>query len=243
MNDYLVFQLYGPMAAWGEIAVGEMRHSALYPSKSALTGLVAAALGIKRCEEEQQLQLTQSLQFGLQVFSTGSLLRDYHTTQVPPSERKRTFHTREQELVHSARLNTILSTRDYRLDAYVLVALSIKQQSPWSLEQIAAALQAPKYTLYLGRKSCPLAAPLDVQKQLGAAGLKTAFAGYERKQLSFGKDKADNWLPLGEPFYAWEGQAGDMAPELSKVRHDLPLSRKRWQFGQRQEHIRYQGGQ
>ena len=27
MNDYLVFQLYGPMAAWGEIAVGEMRHS------------------------------------------------------------------------------------------------------------------------------------------------------------------------------------------------------------------------
>ena len=32
--NYLVFRLYGPMASWGEIAVGENRHSARYPGKS-----------------------------------------------------------------------------------------------------------------------------------------------------------------------------------------------------------------
>jgi CRISPR-associated Cas5-like protein len=34
--DYLLFRLYGPMASWGEIAVGEIRHTASYPGKSAI---------------------------------------------------------------------------------------------------------------------------------------------------------------------------------------------------------------
>ena len=42
--DYLLFRLYGPMASWGEIAVGETRHSAAYPGKSAIIGLLAAAM-------------------------------------------------------------------------------------------------------------------------------------------------------------------------------------------------------
>ena len=49
--DILVFRLYGPMASWGEIAVGENRHTANYPSKSALLGLLGAALGIERDDE------------------------------------------------------------------------------------------------------------------------------------------------------------------------------------------------
>jgi CRISPR system Cascade subunit CasD len=36
--DVLVFRLYGPMASWGEIAVGESRHTANYPGKSAIIG-------------------------------------------------------------------------------------------------------------------------------------------------------------------------------------------------------------
>ena len=39
------------MASWGEIAVGENRHTASYPSKSAIIGLLGAALGIKRDDE------------------------------------------------------------------------------------------------------------------------------------------------------------------------------------------------
>lgn len=241
MRDYLIFQLYGAMAAWGEIAVGESRHSALYPSKSALTGLIAAALGIKRSEENRQIELTQSLQFGIEVLSGGSILRDYHTTQVPGQERKRVFHTREQEINHSAKLNTILSTRDYRADAYALVAVSVTKDSPYNLQQIKAALLMPHYVLYLGRKSCPLAAPLDPQLFEQTSGLKGAFEQYERKTLCFNKTRSDNWLPKAESFYVWEGDAGDLTPQQTKVRHDLPISRKRWQFAQRQEHISYKG--
>ncbi len=54
MSQYLVFQLHGPMASWGVDAPGEVRHSHELPSRSALLGLLLAALGIRR-EEEQRL--------------------------------------------------------------------------------------------------------------------------------------------------------------------------------------------
>jgi CRISPR system Cascade subunit CasD len=52
MTDYLVFQLYGSLASWGEPAVGEMRHTNSIPGRSSILGLLAAALGIKRADEE-----------------------------------------------------------------------------------------------------------------------------------------------------------------------------------------------
>ncbi len=44
MDNYLVFQLYAPLAAWGGQAVGQERPSDDHPSRSALLGLLAAAL-------------------------------------------------------------------------------------------------------------------------------------------------------------------------------------------------------
>ena len=56
MKEYLVFQLYAPLASWGEEASGEIRHSATVPTRSALLGLLAAALGIRRDEEERVMR-------------------------------------------------------------------------------------------------------------------------------------------------------------------------------------------
>ena len=69
MLDFLIFQLYGQMASWGEIAVGEYRPSRDYPSKSAIIGLVAAALGITRDDEDRQLALSEALGFGVCVLA------------------------------------------------------------------------------------------------------------------------------------------------------------------------------
>ena len=57
MTDYLLLRLYGPLASWGEIAVGESRHSAVQPSRSALLGLLGAALGIVAVIIRQELVL------------------------------------------------------------------------------------------------------------------------------------------------------------------------------------------
>ncbi len=160
--DYFLFRLYGPLASWGEIAVGESRHTAGYPSKSALIGLLAAALGIRRDEEQKQQALAEGYQFAVKVLSTGRLLRDYHTTQVPDSTGSVHYRTRRDELIiGKSRLGTILSSREYRSDAFSLVAVKPLEAAPYTLAKLAEHLLEPRFHLYLGRKSCPLAAPLN----------------------------------------------------------------------------------
>ncbi len=159
MADYLVFRLYGPMCSWGEIAVGESRHTADHPSRSALLGLFGAALGIERVDEPGQQSLFAAWRFGLKVLSVGTLLRDYHTVQAPRKERKTVYRTRRQELCAPV-VNTLLSSREYRVDSMCIVAAEAAVDSPWPPEAMRDALQTPRFALYLGRKSCPPALPL-----------------------------------------------------------------------------------
>ena len=176
--ELLLFRLYGPMASWGEIAVGETRHTAAYPGKSALLGLLGAALGIRRNEDAVHGRMASGYLFAVKMISSGHLLRDYHTTQVPDSAGKFSYGTRKDELyIGRSRLGTILSSREYRSDALCLVAVRARENAPFSLHALAQALSAPKFHLYLGRKSCPLAAPLN--PTVGTfSGYGQAFADY-----------------------------------------------------------------
>ena len=259
--DYLLFRLYGPMASWGEIAVGATRHTANYPSKSALVGLMAAALGIKRGDAEAQQQMQQGYAIAVEVFAQGGLLRDYHTTQVPDSVGKVCYRTRRDELVLGkeriqATNGTILSTREYRSDALALVAVKALADAPYDLQTIQHYLNKPKFHLYLGRKSCPLAAPLLPQIH-SSVDFYSAFKRYDHKPLLPSQvddgcqlsKRDDYWLRLGkERHYYWEGEMEDFSSALdlthvqTRTRHDQPLSRGRWQFSPRQEHCFYTAG-
>jgi len=255
--DTLVFRLYGAMASWGEIAVGENRHTANHPSKSAIIGLLAAALGIKRDDEEQQNLLQQGYALAVEVIFIGQLLSDYHSTQVPRATGKINFHTRRDEIVLGKKqLGTILSSREYRSDTLVLVAIQALETAPYSLVEIKKQLLKPKFHLYLGRKSCPLAAPLDPQL-IKQTYYYDALKAYQHKPMlpAYTEDNGNtskcdiDWLgkPKGRHYY-WEGQPGDFTDSLdlthkqTHIRHDQPLSRKRWQFSPRQEHYLFIGG-
>jgi CRISPR system Cascade subunit CasD len=248
--EYLLFRLYGPMASWGEIAVGEMRHSEVKPSKSALIGLLAAALGITREQDDQQQALSNGYRFGIKMLSSGQVMRDYHTAQAPDSVGRFRYRTRRDELVTGrARLGTVLSTREYRTDSQAVVALCANPESSWSLAQLAYALKRPRFHLYLGRKSCPLAAPLNPQI-IQADGFRAALDDYEPGGLLPGKQVWNNerrWLPDDEvSHYYWEGEIADFAlagetfqPDTVQQlrRHDQPISRNRWQFRPRAEYF------
>ena len=259
--EYLLFRLYGPMASWGEIAVGETRHTASYPGKSAIIGLMAAALGIKRAKPEKQKQMQQGYALAVEVHSQGTLLRDYHTVQVPDSVGKFTYRTRRDELVlGKARLGTILSSREYRLDALSLVAVKALPNAPYDLQTIKKHLEEPIFHLYLGRKSCPLAAPLNPQISVDKSNYYEAFKAYEHKPMMPTNKSCKGttisvrdayWLRQADDRrYYWEGETSDFSDTLdmnrmqTRIRHDQPLSRKRWQFSPRQEHFfYYQGGE
>jgi len=255
--DTLVFRLYGEMASWGEIAVGEDRHTASYPSKSAIIGLLGAALGIKRDDKEKQQQLQQGYTLAVEVFSTGHLLRDYHTTQVPSSVGKINYRTRRDEIVLGKKqLGTILSSREYRCGAFALVAVRALDSAPYSLVDIKSHLLQPKFHLYLGRKSCPLAAPLAPQI-IHQPYYYEAFKAYQHKPMlptydgETGELSKRDFIWLGRPkdrHYYWEGKFEDFSNTVdlkqiqTRIRHDQPLSRKRWQFSPRQEHYLFMQG-
>lgn len=256
--DYLLFRLYGPMASWGEIAVGETRHTASYPGKSAIIGLLSAALGIKRNDVVKQLQMQQGYAVAVEAYTQGTLLRDYHTTQVPDSVGKFTYRTRRDELVlGKARLGTILSSREYRTDTLVLVAIRALPNAPYDLHTIKKHLEKPRFHLYLGRKSCPLAASMNPQVKEEKKNYYEAFKSYKHKPImpsdrtSEGTLSARDvyWLRLADDrHYYWEGDVSDFSDTLdlsrmqTRIRHDQPLSRKRWQFSPRQEHYFYYPG-
>jgi CRISPR system Cascade subunit CasD len=238
MKEYLIFRLYGPIASWGEIAVGENRHSFSYPSKSAVIGLIASALGYKREEEEKHIELSSSLGFGVKVWNAGNLLRDYHTIQTPPAKGKVVYATRKDELRDKLELNTILSSRDYRMDALYDIGIWKKKNSA-SLAEIQEKLNEPIFPLYLGRKSCVIASPLFASPVTGD-DLFSAFTRYnDNLKERFSKEKVfyffeSEFLQSSFIEYIWEDESADKATEV-RTRRDEVLSRKRWQFSERKE--------
>ena len=230
MRDHLTFRLYGPLAAWGDIAVGEYRPSFAHPSKSAIIGLLAAALGIRRDEEERQNALAESCSFAVRVDAMGSLLRDYHTVQVPSAKRGVIHYTRRSELTADD-LNTVLSSRDYRCDAAYTVVINVREGAPYSAQQLADALLKPEFSLYLGRKSCPLALPLQ-PCVVRAATLREAL-----DSVSLPTDELAGVvkMPAQIGVYWEDGEVSGYEPDHVITRRDTPLSRKRWQFAERFE--------
>jgi len=167
--DYLVMRLYAPLSSWGTLAVGEDRPTVNYPTRSAILGLLGAALGIRRSETQKLKDLADSIGMASKTYSEGTVLRDYHTIQTPTASKGVRFFTRRQEL-QSPKVETILSSRDYREDGLWVVAVWIKPitelnnfEYKFDLAQLQQALKYPKFTLYIGRKSCPLSLPLSPQ--------------------------------------------------------------------------------
>jgi CRISPR system Cascade subunit CasD len=237
MKEYLIFCLYGMMASWGDIAVGEYRPTYDRPSKSAVLGMIAAALGIRRDEEAQLRELAVQYRMALRVDTPGTLLRDYHTAQVPSSGKGRnkvTYTTRKSELSGSKNdLKTILSSRDYRCDAHYTVCLWNNSASPpYPLSTIRDHLEKPVFNLCLGRKSCPPALPLHPQI-IQADTISDAFSSVPFEGNPFTTLLESN---KGVQVF-WEGEESSGFVSIHVVqRRDDPLSKRRWQFGNRTEY-------
>lgn len=259
MRDYLVIRLYGPLASWGEVAVGESRHSADHPSRSALLGLLGAALGIRRDDAVGQQALGDGYHFAIRLLRSGFPLRDYHTVQSPPQQRKVTYYTRRQELADKQKLGTLLSAREYRCDSMAVVAIQATEDAPFSLQELADFLKHPTFPLYLGRKSCPLAVPLypqiirsetakDALEQVNQPVMvdlldpELGNKPIEDAKTSWPGRLDRQWLRTDKSRYYWEDsvQAG-VQPQWIVSRYDEPLSRSRWQFVMRNEQVWIEG--
>jgi CRISPR system Cascade subunit CasD len=101
------------------------------------------------------------------------------------------FHTvmAARKVDGKANSNPVISRREYLCDQQFTVALQFAENAVYSLSQLAEAVQKPYYTPFLGRRSCPLTAPLFVEIRQ-AKNLHQAL-----NEVSPGKEKIFSELP------------------------------------------------
>lgn len=133
----LMLRLAAPLQAWGTDSKFETRRTEREPSKSGVIGLLAAALGRKR---EDSLEDLNALRYGVRIDREGRLLRDYHTAHRDKA--------------------SYITNRYYLADAIFLVGLESEDEV--FLRELEAALAAPGFPLFLGRRSCPPTLPLSL---------------------------------------------------------------------------------
>ncbi|MBM3838524.1 MAG: type I-E CRISPR-associated protein Cas5/CasD [Verrucomicrobia bacterium] len=167
-NSCLALLLDGPMQSWGFASRFTRRTTALFPTKSGVVGLLAAAMGVDkfRTEESENIAPLASMHCLVVVMPRQRRgrplpilrLEDFHTIgggydagddwqSMPRSADNKTLK------------NPVISYRHYLLDACFGVLL---QGDSALVEQVAAALRNPKWGLWLGRKCCLPASPILV---------------------------------------------------------------------------------
>lgn len=135
----LLLRLAGPLQAWGSSARFARRTTENAPSKSGVLGLLAAAQGRER---DADLSDLTALRYGVRIDQPGTRVRDFQTAHH--------FDTGKA---------MPLSERFYLADAVFVAAV---EGEPELIERLNAAVREPVWLPYLGRRSCPPAAPIDL---------------------------------------------------------------------------------
>lgn len=143
----LTIRLAGPLQSYGNEATFNYRTTYRYPSKSAVLGMIGAALGYDKYDQRYDKKLLElnSLLFATRVDQPGKLMTDYQTIKY--QKRKKI----EQKITH----------RDYLQDAVFMVAIGSEDED--FIDTIEKALHNPVYFLKLGRLSNPPAGYLQTK--------------------------------------------------------------------------------
>lgn len=156
MSAGFQFELKEPMVSWSETGA-HVRPTETTPTWSAIVGLISAALGLSR-NDERIAQISTDFAMAVEVIRAGSRLDDYQTIQSPDAKQSQRLraNTRLDELSVST-INTTITRREYVMDAhYRILVLACSEDPIFKPTEIVAALRNPKYSLYVGRRSCPI---------------------------------------------------------------------------------------
>jgi CRISPR system Cascade subunit CasD len=133
------------LSAYGLQTFDVHRRANHFPTRSAIVGLLAAALGITRKEQQALYELSEKITTAVQVNQAGEKMMDYHTVQ--------NFRSPDGKI----QKGTKPTYREYWCDSEHTFAVSAESSL---ISQLEFAVKAPKFTLFQGRKSCPLTRPL-----------------------------------------------------------------------------------
>lgn len=144
----LILRLEGPLQSWGENSKWDFRDSSTMPTKSGIVGLLGCALGEER-GSRGLVELAQGITAAVRADRPGVKFVDFQTVQGDPLMAA----TGKPKTTG----NTILSPHAYLQDACFTVFIDAAPE--WQ-ERIRAALENPRWCMYLGRKNCVPSRPI-----------------------------------------------------------------------------------
>ncbi len=164
-NSFLAFQIDAPMQSWGVASRYQHRESESFPTKSGVTGVLAAALGIDKHAPDEDEAIAPLADLKMTVLHapkqhkrSAQRLSDFHTVG-GGYDRKDNFE--KMHIVRTAdgkvSAHAVITHRTYLTDTRFIVLL---EGATSLLEQCATALENPKWGVWFGRKCCIPAAPL-----------------------------------------------------------------------------------
>jgi len=148
MNDLkletLILKTEG-MSAYGLQTFDVHRRVNHFPTRSAILGMLGAALGITRVNYTELFALSAKIKIAVQVNNSGEKMVDYHTVQA--------FRSPQGKI----QKGTKPTYREYWCDSEHTFAITADNNT---IELLENKVKAPDFTLFQGRKSCPLTRPL-----------------------------------------------------------------------------------
>lgn len=224
-------RLEGPLQAWGDTSKFVIRRSMEAPTKSGVLGLICCAMGLSRKAARDYLLELNTLAMGVRIDRMGTRWWDYHTVGAG------TGMTTAAGGLKSGAQGTLIKRLEYLADASFLVALKGDGKI---VERVADALRLPKWTLFLGRKSClpsmPVLArphkgkgekwtnPISVEGDVGAALNVVPWS--PRYKHDVPRDPSGKPLPAVDlvVYTEWRrSQRNDVAPPEAEVWYDSPV--------------------
>lgn len=195
----LLITLRGPLQSYGDVANYGYRTTWDYPSKSAIIGMLMAALGCPRSDTATMAELNQ-LGFAVRIDQLGELMQDFRTVQYKEGKGVKLCYV------------------DYVSDAVFIVALSGDKETLVTLER---AIHHPVWQLFFGRKcNAPGYIPTKIMDEDNPVQALSVFpwAGSEwrRRQLKRQDKKTITVSVFADAKYR--------SNELQSFRRDLPRS-------------------
>ncbi len=224
---HLLLQIAAPIMSWGNEQARQDRTTDDHPRKSAILGLLGAALGKLR-SDPWHAHASAAFGFASVVLRPGKRLSDYHTVLTPT--KGQAYATRREEIEASD--YTIETVREYLSDAYFVVTVwQRKADHDMDLDGLAVALESPIFEPYAGRKSCTLSLPM-APMIADVATLRDAFLEYRRNLFIPLLEKGE--LPCR--IYWEDHPSSGLVGVGTRTRLDAIVDRSRSLFNGRTEH-------
>lgn len=163
----LAILLDAPLQSWGVNSRFQQRGTENHPSKSALLGMLAAAMGIDKHAPGEREALAPLAALALTTYRVPRSdmpnqrlfrrLTDFHTVgggydRADPGQKRNISRK-----ASGGMSTTVVTRREYLLEARFIAVFEGKKEL---LEKIAASLLNPVWGVWLGRKTCLPSRPL-----------------------------------------------------------------------------------